>query len=693
MRPLIPQDPEQIGRYRLTHRLGTGGMGQVYLARTPSGIQVVVKVVRASLLEDAELTEGGTDYRERFAREADLASRVGGFYTAEVVDCDPRADRPWIAYAYIRGLSLKEFLQLKGPFDPPSLRALAAGLGEGLQAIHGNGLIHRDLKPSNVILSEDGPRIIDFGVARPVQGSSMTGTGHVFGTLPYMSPEQAEGTPLSPASDLFALGTTLAHAATGDSPFDTSSNPRTLMRLVGPPPVHLLTALPEDLRSLISACWSHDPAQRPTPRQVVHRCTSAGLDRTWPPRDGDQNVPAALPPPTRPEPPGQGPRGGVLLALAGSVLALLVGITVWLVASADGDTGGLAAPTPPDPTNADTAPDTEPANVRWAGEWAGEEPSGLLGDTDGADLWPLAVSPDGSLVATGSGQDSDAQVQLWETEAGMERGALQGHDRRLRDLAFSHDGSLLASAGWDGTVRVWDVANEEEDDAVETLTDHTDQVRSVAFDPTGGLMATGAADGNVHLWDTEDFELLDTLEHDHGVLKVAFSPDGTTLATSSSPGTDTPGVVGDILLWDLGSLEQVQEYPLTIPEGADNESARALSFDADGAVLAAAGVGGVIHLWDVDDPEAHEVVAVLDERSEDPVRSTIHELAFSPDGTAMATVGSDTLVRVWDVDQREELHQLTRHSAFTRGAAFSPDGATLYTCADDGTVRVWPAPS
>lgn len=283
MRKLIPQDPTHIGPYRLTHRLGTGGMGRVYLARTPSGTQVVVKVVLPSLMEESRLAEGGTDYRGRFAREAELASRVGGFYTAEVVDSDPEADPPWIAYAYIRGRSLGEALR-EGPIDPPSLRALAAGLAEGLQAVHGSGLIHRDLKPGNVILAEDGPRIIDFGVARPTEGSSMTATGHLFGTLPYMSPEQAEGAPLSPASDVFALGTLLAYAATGVNPFDSTSGPRVLLRLVSPPPVGLLASLPPDLRSLIAACWNHDPELRPSPGLIIERCAREGLPRTWPPR-------------------------------------------------------------------------------------------------------------------------------------------------------------------------------------------------------------------------------------------------------------------------------------------------------------------------------------------------------------------------------------------------------------------------
>ena len=298
MLPLSPHDPDRIGPYPLTHRLGTGGMGQVYLGRADDGAHVVVKVVRSALVEDDHLD--GTDYRARFAREAELAARVGGRYTAEVVDSDPHSERPWIAYEHIPGPSLKEALAERGPLDAPSLRALAALLAEALDTIHSHDLIHRDIKPSNIILAPDGPRVIDFGIARPAEGSTMTGTGHVFGTLPYMSPEQAEGSALSPSSDMFALGTTLAQAATGHCPFDGPSEPRILMRLISPPPMEVLSDLPTDLVALIRDCWAHDPALRPTPAQVVERCADPALERVWPPRH--LGVPKTAPAPLEPDP-------------------------------------------------------------------------------------------------------------------------------------------------------------------------------------------------------------------------------------------------------------------------------------------------------------------------------------------------------------------------------------------------------
>ncbi|MET9794149.1 serine/threonine-protein kinase [Nocardiopsis alba] len=211
MDPLHPNDPPQVGRYRLIARLGSGGMGQVYLARTASGRKLVIKVIRSELASEA-------GFRARFAREAEAARRVGGFHTAQVVDADPAADPPWIATAHIPGLTLARAVREHGPLDPPALRILAAGLAEGLDAIHRCGLVHRDLKPANIILATDGPRIIDFGVARPMDADSMTTHGTVFGTLPYMSPEQTESSRVGPASDLFSLGTVLAFAATRQQP-------------------------------------------------------------------------------------------------------------------------------------------------------------------------------------------------------------------------------------------------------------------------------------------------------------------------------------------------------------------------------------------------------------------------------------------------------------------------------------------
>ena len=183
-------------------------MGQVYLGVSPSGRRVAVKLIHP--------VHAGTEhFRERFAREIEAARRVGGFHTAPVVDADPHAETPWMVTAYIDGPSLEEAVARHGPLPPGQVRALGAGLAEGLTAIHAHGLVHRDLKPGNVIMAGDGPRIIDFGIARAIGASTLTTAGSVVGTVAYMSPEQVRGDPVLPASDVFSLGSVLAFAATG----------------------------------------------------------------------------------------------------------------------------------------------------------------------------------------------------------------------------------------------------------------------------------------------------------------------------------------------------------------------------------------------------------------------------------------------------------------------------------------------
>ena len=204
-------DPGQVGAFRLLGRLGEGGMGRVFLGESRGGRKVAIKVVHPHYANDP-------DFRRRFAHEVAAARQVGGFHTAAVVGADPEADPPWMATAYIPGPSLADAVAQRGPLDRAGVGRLGAALAEGLAAIHECGLIHRDLKPGNVILAEDGPRIIDFGIAKGADATALTGSSAVIGTLRYMSPEQLNGQELTPQCDIFALGTVLAYAATGHDP-------------------------------------------------------------------------------------------------------------------------------------------------------------------------------------------------------------------------------------------------------------------------------------------------------------------------------------------------------------------------------------------------------------------------------------------------------------------------------------------
>ena len=269
MDALQPADPASVGGYRLLGRLGAGGMGQVFLGVSPGGRTVAVKLIHPSYAQ--------TDYfKERFAREIEAARRVGGFHTATVVDADPAADPPWMVTAYIEGPSLQEAVAQGGPMPPGQVRALGAALAEGLAAIHACGLVHRDLKPSNVILAADGPRIIDFGIARTVDAhTGITSTGTLVGTFAYMSPEQMHGDQAGSASDVFSLGGMLAFAATGRPPFGSDSPPAIMYRVINEQPD--LAGLDDpSLAALIGACLAKAPAARPSVPDLMAAVSRSG---------------------------------------------------------------------------------------------------------------------------------------------------------------------------------------------------------------------------------------------------------------------------------------------------------------------------------------------------------------------------------------------------------------------------------
>ena len=248
-------DPSAIGPYRLIGRLGEGGMGRVFLGLSPGGRPVAVKAVRAELAADPE-------FRTRFGREVAAARRVSGVFTAPVVDADIDGPMAWLATAYVPGPSLAEAVDRHGPLPEGSVLALAAGLAESLTAIHAAGVMHQDLKPANVLLAEDGPRVIDFGISRAAESTPLTRAGPVMGSPGFMSPEQAMGGEVGPPSDIFSLGALLAFAATGQGPFGTGTTAALMYRVVHETPS--LDQVPAAVRPLVGHCLAKDPRQRPT---------------------------------------------------------------------------------------------------------------------------------------------------------------------------------------------------------------------------------------------------------------------------------------------------------------------------------------------------------------------------------------------------------------------------------------------
>jgi Protein kinase domain len=258
--PLDQSDPVEIAGYALRARLGSGGMGNVYLSFTRGGRPVALKMVRKEFADDPE-------FRRRFRQEVSAAQRVQGLYTAPVVDADPDAPVPWLATAYIAGPALNHAVAEYGPLPELSVLRLLGGVAEGLSAVHAAGLVHRDLKPANVLLAADGPRVIDFGIAHAADATALTGTGAVLGTPAFMAPEQVAGRPVSPATDVFALGHLVVYAATGHSVFGDGHYSSLVYRIVQEQPD--LTGCPDSLREFASQCLAKDPAERPDLAEIM----------------------------------------------------------------------------------------------------------------------------------------------------------------------------------------------------------------------------------------------------------------------------------------------------------------------------------------------------------------------------------------------------------------------------------------
>lgn len=358
--PLERSDPRQVGPYSILGRLGAGGMGRVYLARSPGGRAVAVKTIRPEFTDDPE-------FRQRFAREAAAARAVSGAFTAAVVDADPYGDPPWLATVHVAGISLDATIARHGPLPESSVLALGAGLSEALQAIHVAGLVHRDLKPSNVLLAPDGPKVIDFGIAISAGSSSLTRSGVVVGTPAFMSPEQLTGGRAGAPADVFALGSVLVFAACGEGPFSSSPAAGIGFGVVHDEPD--LSAVPEGLRPLLARCLEKDPARRPTVAELLAEFAHRVLPSS-----------AAY---------GQYGKGTVTLALHGGAW-LPAPVAASVRRAEEAGTGRQVSPTGPRPATAGAVGAGVAVDPRLP-----QEPSGQTAGTPEALRTPTVASPEG----------------------------------------------------------------------------------------------------------------------------------------------------------------------------------------------------------------------------------------------------------------------------------------------------------
>ncbi|TDD39131.1 hypothetical protein E1286_35695 [Nonomuraea terrae] len=427
MERLQPGDPRHVGDYQVLARLGAGGMGQVFLARSRAGREVALKLVHPALAGDPE-------FRARFRREVTTARAVSGAFTAPVVGADPDAPVPWLATVYLRGLSLHHAVAQHGPLPLSSVIALAAGLAEALVAIHDAGVVHRDLKPSNVMLTPEGPRVIDFGIARAADGAPLTATGSAVGSPGYMAPEQLSGrgsASSTPATDVFALGAVLGYAATGVNPFGRGPAEVLLYRVLRGEP-DLAAIADANLRRLVERCLTKDPERRPTPDRILAELAPLApapetlLGTDWLPETFSADIAGRIVVPPLPPEPAASPSRRAVLFVAGSGLAGIAAAALGVTLVRWARTTTTAGPTPP----VTRAP--SPAVTSWRRELpvgrieavsvaegvvfvaAGESGVHALDGVSGESLWQAPLRPDTArfapLVRDGTAYVCDAQT-------------------------------------------------------------------------------------------------------------------------------------------------------------------------------------------------------------------------------------------------------------------------------------------
>ncbi|MDA2815136.1 protein kinase [Nocardiopsis sp. RSe5-2] len=668
MRNLGPDDPRETGGHRLLRRIGAGGMGVVYLGRAPDGALSAVKVVRSEYADDEE-------FRARFRREAAAAGRVHGPFTARVLDARTDGPVPWMATEYIPGLSLDRAVREVGEFRGEPLRMLAAGLTEALRAIHAAGLVHRDLKPSNVLLSERGPQVIDFGIARAADATALTGTGQALGTPGYMAPEQVTGGDAGPRSDVFAFGGVLLFAATGRRPFGGGDPMGILYRSVREEPD--LSGLEGEIAELVRACLAKDPADRPGLDEVRAALAAPGADeiaRTLLlPAGLAEGITrgAAEADRIQEEPPSRARPALPPWAWAGAAVLAVVMLVAGAFAASAGDLlggrplgptgpadeGGAAAPlsggVPTDSVIGD-AGETEAARV--ADGLAGLECSGAHGPVRVYGAAWVGYGPELLML-------SDYGLSLFDTERGEEAARLSGGGGAChgygdedgtgtgRRMDVSDDGRIAVQIAPGGDrILAWDLEAREELAPIEV--DGGDgglDEPVVAVSGDGRTVAvTGAADDGrrLEVFRTEGGEPL--LSEDSPYFDIDLDADGGRLAAVTGAGPRAVALV------DTASGRAETSYPVREPSG-DRYASR-VAF-GQGELLAYT-TGGAVVVWNPD------TESVLQEFSYTPNGGPVDGLAFTGDSTValafspQASEAPGGLVRRWSIADGSEMSSL-----------------------------------
>ncbi|GAA2082482.1 hypothetical protein GCM10009801_42260 [Streptomyces albiaxialis] len=645
-------DPERLGDYTLVARLGAGGMGKVYLSHTRAGRPVAIKAIRPELADDPA-------FRRRFRREVAAAQRVHGLHTAPVIDSDIDGTPLWLATAFVEGPTLSTAVTRHGPLPVPAVLLLAAGVAEALQDVHGAGIVHRDLKASNVLLAMDGPRVIDFGIARAADATALTDAGSAVGTPAFMSPEQAQDKDVGPATDVFSLGQLIAYAARGTPAFGEGQAFGVLYRIVHEEPD--LADVPEALLPLLNRCLAKDPGERPSPAEVIELCRAASGDDmlrrpgTWLPEAIIMDITRHHVPERAPTGVGETRQPARKPVPRRTVLAL--GATVLTAAGSAAAVMGLREDSDP------KSPGNAAGRKAAAKNVSVKSTDILIGHVVGINS--LSFSPDGKSLATSSGPET---VHLWDLTKNENEPTLPGEKRATYSVAFSPDGKTLAT-GNGGDYEGVHLRDAKTGRIRTSLTGVADKVLSVAYSPDGKTLAASSAE-DVLLWDVESAKRTIALPgHNTMTNSVAFSPDGKTLATGSDD--------KQVRLWDTATGRR--RATLTGHKGQVN----AVAFSPDGKTLASGGYDKQVRLWDAATGRHRATLTGH--------KGQVNAVAFSPDGKTLATAGHDKTVRLWDMRTGKRKATLTGHRNAILCLSFSPDGRTLATGSEDRMVRLWRA--